>query len=99
MRRALVRTIDKMGGSAMSALYTPINEDDTELLKKTLNRFGPAVPLLLNKQFDSSPQCGCLNITPSFCTALQFCLIKNHPECLRVLLQAGGDPCERGECF
>lgn len=86
-----------VGGSSMSALYQPIKNGNTDLLKKTLERFGPAVPLLLNKQFDSSPERGCLDVTPSFCTALQFCIMKNEPECLRILLNAGGDPNERGE--
>lgn len=80
----------------MSALFTPIRTGDTELLKEVLERYGPVVPLLLQKQFIANAD-GCLEPDPVFTTPLKFCIGCNEPECLRILLEAGGDPNEGGK--
>lgn len=85
-----------MGGNSMSALYHPIDDGDVVALNDTLKRFGSAVPLLLQKQFIINNDSACLDLEPIFQTPLQFCISKNEPECLKILLENGGDPRERG---
>lgn len=82
-----------MGGNSNSALYKPINEGDVDALRDTLVRFDFAVPLLLKKQFDISNR---FDMNPVFTTPLHFCIIRDQPECLKALLEVGGDPLERG---
>ena len=81
----------------MSALQDPIRNGDVAALKQVLVKYGKAVPLLLQKQFIASSDC--LEVDPVFTTPLKFCIMCNEPECLQVLLQAGGDPNEGGNCI
>ena len=84
-----------MGGNNMSALFVPIRTGDTEMLKQVLERYGHVTPLLLQKQFMANAD-ECVAPDPVYTTPLKFCITNNEPECLRILIEAGGDPNEGG---
>ncbi|XP_067951693.1 ankyrin repeat and SOCS box protein 16-like [Watersipora subatra] len=85
-----------MGGNSLSALQEPIRNGDGAALKQVLAKYGRTVPLLLRKQFIANDD-ECLMVEPIFTTPLQYCISCNEPECLKVLLEAGGDPNEGGK--
>lgn len=81
----------------MSALQDPIYRGDPDALKQVLDSFGIAAPLLLDKQFTMTKNAVCLEMDPIFTTPLKYCISCDEPDCLRVLLEAGGNPHERGK--
>jgi len=80
----------------MSVLQSPIIAGDTDALLEVLNRYQIAIPLLLQKQF--IPDDNCMELSPVYTTPLKFCIYRNEPECLRTLLEFGGNPNETGLC-
>lgn len=88
-----------MGGNYMSALEKPIRHGDIAELNQVLDRYGPVTPLLLSKKFVPEDNCCGFSVMESFHTPLQYCITQNQPHCLRVLLDAGGDPREKCKLY